>query len=383
MVGSPPTVTPVVCATRLEAQVRELRLIAAHKPRYNRRSRFPERAPWLKLTVEPFPRLSMVREVRQDGARYVGPFGSHQAAEAAVAAVHEVVPLRQCTRRLSVRVKSAECLLAELGRCGAPCSGAQTVEQYAAIVAEATAMIAGDARSVVGALRRRMKLLAAQQRYEEASTVRDRTLQLVRGAARAQRIAPLAASPEVVAARRAQAGGWEVVCVRYGRLAGLRRLRREPTRCRSSTHSGTVLRRSSRAPSRHPPRRRRRPRSSCAGSRARNVRIVSLDGEWTCPVHGAGAARADMEQQIDGSAYAAAGSLARRPGSGFEDSGVGGLHARPAAAVMSAAGVRLGGVRLTASRRRMCSCRLTPGGGTSRRPSRARRRLGVRTRVAA
>ena len=46
-------VTPVVCQTALEAQVRELRLIAEHKPRYNRRSRHPEKAAWVKFTVEP------------------------------------------------------------------------------------------------------------------------------------------------------------------------------------------------------------------------------------------------------------------------------------------------------------------------------------------
>ena len=58
MVGIAESVTPVVCPTTLEAEVRELRLIAEHKPRYNRRSRYPERALWVKLTVEPFPRLS-------------------------------------------------------------------------------------------------------------------------------------------------------------------------------------------------------------------------------------------------------------------------------------------------------------------------------------
>ena len=64
MVGIAASVTPVVCETTLEAQVRELRLIALHKPRYNRRSVNPERTPWVKLTVEAFPRLSIVREVK-------------------------------------------------------------------------------------------------------------------------------------------------------------------------------------------------------------------------------------------------------------------------------------------------------------------------------
>jgi DNA polymerase III subunit epsilon len=67
MVGLAERVDPIVCAHPLEAQVRELRLIAAHKPRYNRRSKFPERSVWLKLTDEAFPRLSIVRSARGDG----------------------------------------------------------------------------------------------------------------------------------------------------------------------------------------------------------------------------------------------------------------------------------------------------------------------------
>ena len=47
MVRIAESVTPVVCATALEAQVRELRLIAEHKPRYNRRSRHPEKSTWV------------------------------------------------------------------------------------------------------------------------------------------------------------------------------------------------------------------------------------------------------------------------------------------------------------------------------------------------
>ena len=61
MVGLAERVDPIECAHALEAQVRELRLIAVHKPRYNRRSKIPERSVWLKLTAEPFPRLSIVR----------------------------------------------------------------------------------------------------------------------------------------------------------------------------------------------------------------------------------------------------------------------------------------------------------------------------------
>ena len=64
MVALSQRVDAIPCAHDLEAAVRELRLIAEHKPRYNRRSRFPERALWVRLTEEPFPRLSVVRRVR-------------------------------------------------------------------------------------------------------------------------------------------------------------------------------------------------------------------------------------------------------------------------------------------------------------------------------
>ncbi len=73
MVGLATTVRGIECATPLEAEVRELRLIAQHKPRYNRRSRFPERVHWIKLTREPWPRLSLVRRVLDDDADYLAP----------------------------------------------------------------------------------------------------------------------------------------------------------------------------------------------------------------------------------------------------------------------------------------------------------------------
>ena len=129
MVALSQRVDAIPCAHDLEAAVRELRLIAEHKPRYNRRSRFPERALWVRLTEEPFPRLSVVRRVRPGAGVFLGPFPDRRAADAAVAAVHESLPLRQCTTRISARAPAgAACALAGMGRCGAPCTGAQSVD---------------------------------------------------------------------------------------------------------------------------------------------------------------------------------------------------------------------------------------------------------------
>ncbi|OLT20043.1 endonuclease [Ornithinimicrobium sp. CNJ-824] len=293
MVGLAESITPIVCATRLEAQVRELRLIAEHKPRYNRRSRHPEKAMWVKLTAEPFPRLSIVRTVRADDAHYAGPFTSRRTAEAAVTAVHEVVPLRQCTARLAARAaQTSACVLFEMGRCGGPCVGAQSVEDYAEVVRRAGEALTGSCRDVMGSLRARLDALAEQERFEEAGTLRDRMMALVRAAARAQRLRPLTQTAELVAARPRDGGGWEVVCVRHGRLAGT-----------TTTPAGAdpmpyveALRQTAEVvggPGALP----EESELVLGWLEKPGTRLIDLQGTWTCPVDGAGASRAELEPQ--------------------------------------------------------------------------------------
>ena len=218
MVALSQRVDAIPCAHDLEAAVRELRLIAEHKPRYNRRSRFPERALWIRLTEEPFPRLSVVRRVRPGAGVFLGPFPDRRAADAAVAAVHEAIPLRQCTGRLSIRVLGTACALAGMGRCGAPCTGAQSVDEYAAIAAVFRAAVDHDPRDLVAPLLARVDRLAGEERYEDAAVLRDRIAVLVRAVRRRQRLESLAAVPELVLARSDGAGGWQLSVVRRGRL---------------------------------------------------------------------------------------------------------------------------------------------------------------------
>jgi DNA polymerase-3 subunit epsilon len=218
MVALSQRVDAIPCAHDLEAAVRELRLIAEHKPRYNRRSRFPERALWVRLTEEPFPRLSVVRRVRPGTGVFLGPFPERRAADAAVAAVHEAIPLRQCTTRISPRVPGTACALADMGRCGAPCTGAQSVDEYASVAAVFRAAVDHDPSALVAPLLARVDRLAADERYEDAAMLRDRIAVLVRAVRRRQRLASLAAVPELSIARPDGAGGWYLSVVRRGRL---------------------------------------------------------------------------------------------------------------------------------------------------------------------
>ena len=222
-------VRAVPCATQLEARVRELRLIAELDPPYNRRSRRPAQRPWVRLTDEPHPRLSLVRRpTRADLGVTFGPFASAREATAAMEAVQEATGVRRCTTRLPAtpRPDAPCCALAELGRCAAPCrpDGARPARAADAPggVSVVEQALAGHIETVLGPVRARIAALAADQRYEDAAVARDRMIAYVRGARRAERLGPLLAHPEILAARRrtAAAGGWELVLVRHGRLAG-------------------------------------------------------------------------------------------------------------------------------------------------------------------
>lgn len=208
----------IECATPLEAQIRELRLIARHKPPYNRRSRHPDKVVWVKLTGEPWPRLSIVRRVLDDGAHYIGPFQGRRDAENAVAAVHEVFPIRQCTMRLPIAPRESPCALADMGRCLSPCNGAVGSDEYAAETARVRRAMLADPYELVDAIDAKMTALAAQQRYEQARMWRDRLHAFLRGAARAERIRSLTEVAELVAAAP-HARGWQVHVIRWGRLA--------------------------------------------------------------------------------------------------------------------------------------------------------------------
>ncbi|CAA9330659.1 MAG: DNA polymerase III epsilon subunit-related protein MSMEG4261 [uncultured Nocardioidaceae bacterium] len=288
MVGLAESVTGIACATTLEAEVRELRLIAEHKPKYNRRSRFPERAHWVKLTVEPWPRLSLVRQVVDDGAEYVGPYGSRKVAERSIAALHESFPVRQCGGRMPKTPSLSPCVLAEMRRCLSPCDGSVTPTTYAGVVTDLRLALSQRADAVVNTLSAKMAGLAVAERFEDARTYRDRLSAFLRGAARTQRLLALTRCPEVVAARRQDDGRWAVHVVRHGRLAAAGvippgahagewvsalRLGAEtvtpgpgPTPAASAEESEKILR----------------------WLESEGVRLVHIEGEWTCPVGGAG-----------------------------------------------------------------------------------------------
>jgi DNA polymerase-3 subunit epsilon len=208
--------------TIIEAEIRELRLIAEKRPRFNRRSRFQEKAIWIKLSDEPYPRLTQVRGASslRDEHGWSGPFNGRDEAERAIEALHEVFPIRQCKPRITLTsMKHASpCALLDLGRCGAPCVGLQSLDSYLSIASDLKFAMLVDSREMLTKLRERMHTLSIQERFEEAAEVRNRLGAYIRGTARGERIRSLTKVEEIVALTRS-GKNIELVLIRYGRLA--------------------------------------------------------------------------------------------------------------------------------------------------------------------
>jgi DNA polymerase-3 subunit epsilon len=238
--------------------------------------------------------------VIDDGAAYLGPFGTARAAELARAAAHEAFRLRQCTMRITSRTRVPPCVLRELGRCGAPCAGEETEEAYAAHADAFTHAVAADPEAVRASIERRMASLAAQHRYEDAAAHRDRLAAFVRAAARGQQLSALARVPLLVGAQPDGRGGWHLAVVRHGRLAAAGAVpvgidpRPEidalvataetvvpgpgPTPCATGEEMQAILR----------------------WLAVPGTRLVRVDGEWASPASGAARLLAWLDAAYDG-----------------------------------------------------------------------------------
>lgn len=208
----------VRCAHGLEAGVRELRLLVAHTPPYNRRSKFPTRAWWLTLTEEAFPRFAVSRTPT---AYALGPFGSRTDATAVGLTLAEYSGIRTCTTRIPrTGTHGGACPPAVVGGCPAAVFGTRaSAADYAPAPAALRELFAGHDDAPLRAIVERIDSCIADEHFEAAARLRDRTCAVVRALRRTQRLAALARIAELIAARPDGNGGWDFAVIRYGRLA--------------------------------------------------------------------------------------------------------------------------------------------------------------------
>jgi DNA polymerase III subunit epsilon len=206
----------VECAHDLEAGVRELRLLAAHAPPYNRRSKFPHRWWWAVLTDEAFPRFSAVRSPKHDCA--VGPFRSRVDAVQTAALLARFTGVRTCAARLGrSALHGPRCPEHEVSPCPAPRD--IRADDYADAPRRARDLITGADSRVLADVLSHISDLSGRARYETAARLRDHATTAIDVLWRGQRLRALADVGEMVAARPDSAGGWRLAVIRHGQLA--------------------------------------------------------------------------------------------------------------------------------------------------------------------
>lgn len=211
-----------VCETRLEATIRELRIINELRPTYNARSRNPEKTIWLTLTDEKFPRASLIRQATlpTEDRIFIGPFVNQSWAQLAMDALHETTKLRQCKDRITSKSVMSPCALYEMDRCIAPCLPTTQATHYDAIVTKSKKILAGDSSQVTTKFMGSIKKFVDLEKFEEAALSRDRMHALAGGVHRSTKLRSISLIPFLLAAQLNELGGWDIHAITYGRLAG-------------------------------------------------------------------------------------------------------------------------------------------------------------------
>lgn len=165
----------IITDNELEALVLECSLIKKHQPHYNVRLRDDKQYPYLCLTAsEPFPRLLIVRRVRQDGNRYFGPYPSSRAVHYTVELINRIFPIVSCGKAFDGTEVQRPCLYHHMGQCLAPCAGLASNKEYADAVKDVTDFLEGRQEHIIKRLRKEMEEAAEVLEFERAARIRDR-----------------------------------------------------------------------------------------------------------------------------------------------------------------------------------------------------------------
>jgi excinuclease ABC subunit C len=164
----------LVTATEKEALLLENSLIKEHRPRYNVRLKDDKTYVSLRFNVQDdFPRITVVRRYKKDGAKYFGPFSSAQAVRETIRQIHRVFPLRTCTDNVLYN-RTRPCLYYQMKQCGAPCVNLISRDDYHAVADQVVMVLEGRSGELEKLLQRQIQEHAEKLEFEKAAELRDR-----------------------------------------------------------------------------------------------------------------------------------------------------------------------------------------------------------------
>jgi excinuclease ABC subunit C len=159
--------------SEMEALILEANLIKEHKPRYNVNLKDDKRYPYLKVTFEPYPRVLVVRRVKEDKAKYFGPYTNVKAMRNILRILRRIFPVRSCNAILPSHRKIRLCLDFHIKRCSGPCEGKVSEGEYREIIKNVLLFLSGKNNLLLKHLEERMKEYSSCEEFEKAASARD------------------------------------------------------------------------------------------------------------------------------------------------------------------------------------------------------------------
>ena len=157
-------------ASEAEALILEASLIKKYVPKYNIELRDDKSYPYIEITGEAFPRVSIVRpRAKKKGSIYYGPYVKAGLVREALTIIRRIFPFRTCDP-----FPDKECLDYHIGLCPAPCEGKIGKKDYARNIRHVRLILEGKKDILYRTLTREMAALSAAHRFEEAAAARDR-----------------------------------------------------------------------------------------------------------------------------------------------------------------------------------------------------------------
>ncbi|MBK8783554.1 MAG: excinuclease ABC subunit UvrC [Anaerolineales bacterium] len=163
----------IVVGSELEALILEMNLIKKHRPKYNIRLKDDKRYPYIKISWgEPFPKITVTRQMVEDGSRYFGPYTSAWAVYQTLEVLRKIFPYLTCDREITGQDKRA-CLYYDIKLCNAPCIGAVSQAGYRQMISDLMEFLGGHSDEIVTRMQNEMQKAADEMRFEKAAALRD------------------------------------------------------------------------------------------------------------------------------------------------------------------------------------------------------------------